>query len=110
MFSFVDVRLALLLSAAAVLLVAAQGEDDSKYRPLTERDAGPFPSTLQDESCFHELCWSLKAGIVFFFLFFFFSILFCTFLRPPAGGEQLRSPLMRKGVWVQLRASELGSE
>lgn len=30
MFSFVDIRLALLLSAAA-LLVRGQGEDDSKY-------------------------------------------------------------------------------
>ncbi|CAG06574.1 unnamed protein product [Tetraodon nigroviridis] len=30
MFSFVDIRLALLLSAA-VLLVRGQGEDDSKY-------------------------------------------------------------------------------
>lgn len=41
MFSFVDLRLALLLSAA-VLLVRAQGEDDRKFHPCLLELLIPF--------------------------------------------------------------------
>lgn len=41
MFSFVDIRLALLLSAA-VLLARGQGEDDSKYQTFKLFELGGF--------------------------------------------------------------------